>query len=304
MFYLILRRYIMCVIIELENNKDITKREFHAMWQTNSDGAGLCWFDSYGRVRIDKGYLDEEDFWEAYTNLRKRYNGKIGLHFRIGTSGRNTSEFTHPFPISNSYKEMYKRDLTCDAACFHNGIIYYSDKDIDKGTNDTQTYIKHHLYPMWNKRGVTFLDVKKNRAKIERDIVGSKLLIFTKGGRVDRLGEGWIKLRDGVYVSNNCWQWRLDYDMNGNYKYRNYVRDYVYDYDDDYYYNEYNTTFEDNEAFNYQPYEYYDLDTKETMYFDSYEDLYFYRKARKFAKKKYKDGKYRSFIDDLMDGCM
>ncbi len=292
----------MCVIVMLEDNRTITKRELKAMFDVNSDGAGLFYFDNYGRVIIDKGYFDFEDYWQEYSELRKKYSGKIGMHMRISTSGSVTSEFCHPYSLCNSYKEMKKKDLITDCAVAHNGILMW--KDIDAGANDSMHYIKHTIYPMWNKRGVTFLDVKKNRAKIERDIVGSKLLIFTKGGRVDRLGEGWIKLRDGVYVSNNCWQWRLDYDMNGVYKYRNYVRDYVYDYDDDYYYNEYNTTFEDNEAFNYQPYEYYDLDTKETMYFDSYEDLYFYRKARKFAKKKYKDGKYRSFIDDLMDGCM
>ena len=91
----------MCVIICCFS-KRVSPDELNQAQKTNRDGGGIAWVDAdRKRVEFSKG-LDAKEIFELSEKVPFPYI----VHFRSGTSGPDTKEMTHPFPISKGVPTM------------------------------------------------------------------------------------------------------------------------------------------------------------------------------------------------------
>lgn len=142
----------MCIIIAKDKIGRLpTETELKNSFEYNSDGAGFMYVDK-GKVVIDKGYMTYDSFIKHYKALLKQYNNfknkSLVIHCRIGTSGKNSKGNTHPYPITNSIKQLRTKHLAKEnIGIAHNGII--KGYGTATGLNDTQEYISKYLYPLY-----------------------------------------------------------------------------------------------------------------------------------------------------------
>ena len=162
-------------------------------------------------------------FYEAVSKIP--VDSTAFIHCRIGTSGGNTQEMTHPYSLCNDYKEMKKLENKVDFAVAHNGI--FSDfNNKEKDVNDTCIFIKKVLYPLQK--------ASKNIMNDDFDYIinqlmgwSNKIAIMDKDGNFKKYGNGWLE-DDGIFYSNSGYK----PPVYTNYNYKNY---FVHDfYDDDY----------------------------------------------------------------------
>lgn len=322
----------MCVIALIEKDKYLNKKTFDAMWDSNRDGAGLMYVYE-NKVHIDKGYFDREKFWKKYLEVRK-LNVDIALHMRISTSGTVDGAHCHGYPISKDIDDLYATHVECDMGLEHNGILSI-DPDRENNLNDTQTYIRDVLYSFY-KDDKNFLLDNDLREMVEDDIIGSRFCIMEKDNTVWLLGNGWSDY-EGVWVSNTHFTWRLDnkytsyyYDYNSkkSTKYNDFENQksnktytsnvgtkyslsgydnfkYASGYYDDY--DEYTWDDEENVYYSYDEYytEKYLIDkmrNKNKREKDNrlWNDKYMERQVAKNSNRVFG----RSWIDDVMDGCI
>jgi len=194
----------MCIIIAKDKKSRLPKEEeLKNSFEYNSDGAGFMYVDN-GKVVIDKGYMEYDDFINHYRKLLKKYNNfknkSLVIHCRIGTSGKNNKGNTHPYPITNNERLLHKKYTKQDIGIVHNGIIHgYGTK---KGLNDTQEYIIKFLYPLYSN----YKDFYKNddiRDCIER-MTSSKFAILDKNDDVYYIGD--FVEDDGLMFSNDTYK--------------------------------------------------------------------------------------------------
>lgn len=207
----------MCIICAKERNVKMPSDEIiENMWDNNSDGAGVA-VARDGRVIINKGFMKKKSFMKFIKSLRKNHeNDAMLLHFRIATHGGVNKECTHPFPVSQSNKELKKNYVVTDLAVAHNGIIKI---DVEPGLSDTMSFIKKRLFPLKIKTSQFYKD-KKKFGKKEKELQGSRLAFLDKYGNIYKIGE-WEE-KDGIYYSNSS------YDDS----YYKYLYGYGYGYDD------------------------------------------------------------------------
>lgn len=100
----------MCIIV-LNTKEHLSKELLNECWQSNNDGAGLMYAID-GKLNIFKELKSFNTFYEYYSTLRNEFKKiKIGLHFRIATSGKIDVNNVHPFNVNDKLAFM------------HNGII-------------------------------------------------------------------------------------------------------------------------------------------------------------------------------------
>lgn len=252
----------MCVLALIKKDSYIKKEEFYAMFDANPHGGGMA-YKLGDKIHIEKGFFDCDKFWEAYNNVKQTLDVDIAIHFRIATSGEINGNFCHPYTLTNKVNDMYRLSTDADTIVFHNGVLNISVED---GCNDTMTFIKNRLYPLY-KENNNFLMDKYNWLNVSNDISGSRLLVMQSNGNLFMLGNGWTEYRSGLFVSNRNWVYRIKKETSNNY---DYWKSYYEDYDDD---------------------DYYFTD-----------DYYFKRQAQKH--KKQKKGRYKSYIDYLEEGII
>lgn len=226
----------MCIIVAKDKNVelptiDILKRCF----DYNSDGAGFMYVDK-GQVIVDKGYLDWKSFNNRFTTLCKKYDDFKGkalvMHFRIGTSGKNDKGNTHPYIISDNYKDLHKIKISGSLGMAHNGVIHDYTPDINdkRNINDTQNFIMLYVYPLY-KHWKDFYKNEYMRKGLE-DISGSKLVFLDTREDIYYIGD--FKEDKGVKYSNDTYK-KTTYGYGGTGKgYYNSWRDwedYDYSYD-------------------------------------------------------------------------
>ena len=208
----------MCVIVYAKKGVDIpTEEQIRAMWSANPDGAGYAYTTRKG-VKYSKGFMTVEELLKELEPQRERLkNTEFGIHFRIGTSGKNDKHTTHPFPVTTKYHELREIEGTVPAVLFHNGVV--ADGGLtDKNSSDTQDFTIA-MAPLLNK----YTHSKARDYFIEELLGTSKLLILYKGNRVKMYGK-WEK--DGeLYVSNIYYQ----YKSSGYSRYSRYYDDDEYD---------------------------------------------------------------------------
>lgn len=195
----------MCIIIVKDKKmRTPSEKELKRAFESNQDGAGFMYTDN-GKVIIDKGYMVYEDFIREYKNLCKRFNNfknkSLVIHCRIGTSGTNTPGNTHPYPLTNSIKNMQKIDNKCDIGIAHNGIIH-DFVPASSEYNDTQEFIKEFVYKLY-KFDNNFYTRTYYRDLI-KDISGSKFAILDKDDNLYLIGD--YLFDNNLKFSNNSYK--------------------------------------------------------------------------------------------------
>lgn len=194
----------MCIIIAKDKKSRLPKEEeLRNSFIYNSDGAGFMYVDN-GKVVIDKGYMNWEDFIKRYYVLLAKYNDfknkSLVIHCRIGTSGKNIKDNTHPYPITNSTRLLKTTKLSnCDIGIVHNGII--RDYGTTDGLNDTQEYISTFLYPIYESKKDFYKD--KGLVRGIKTMTNSKFAILDKEDKIHYIGD--FIDDDGLKFSNNSY---------------------------------------------------------------------------------------------------
>jgi predicted glutamine amidotransferase len=97
----------------------MTFKEFENCFNSNRDGVGFG-FNKKGKQFYVKGFMDIKSAWNFYKGIP---NISHVVHFRLGTSGENIPELTHPF-IASELSPLPLRYIGDAPLIFHNGIIF------------------------------------------------------------------------------------------------------------------------------------------------------------------------------------
>lgn len=195
----------MCIIIAKDKNGRLpSEEELKNSFEYNSDGAGFMYIKN-GKVVIDKGYMTYNAFLKHYKKLLEEFdnfkNKSLVIHCRIGTSGKNIKENTHPYPISDNKRHLRAKHLSNEEiGIVHNGII--SGYGTATGLNDTQEFIIKYLYPLYSH----YKDFYKNSDimyGIEK-ITNSKFVILDSTDTLYYVGE--FVDDKGLYFSNESYK--------------------------------------------------------------------------------------------------
>lgn len=197
----------MCILIVKPQNRLVPSREIlKECFDRNPDGAGICYAKN-NQIVLKKGFMTFEEFFVEANKIPTESSALI--HCRIGTSGGNVPELTHPYPLTNNIKELKRTQMVIKGskdspkyAVGHNGIFYeYNNRD--DGINDTCAFIANILYPL-NISVSNLLD--KNLDAIINKLVGtSKIAILRTDGEIAMFGDGWIE-DNGIFYSNNTYK--------------------------------------------------------------------------------------------------
>lgn len=191
----------MCVIAAKPAGIDMPKDDYiENMWFRNSDGAGLM-YTLNGKVHIEKGFMDYENFLGRLEELKEHDLKKIPMvmHFRITTHGGTKPENCHPFPISDSVGILSKLRQTADIGVAHNGIIDITPR---KGISDTMEYIISQLYPL--HRACPKFYENKWLMKMVSNAIESKMAFLTAQGDIYTIGD--FITDEGIKYSNNSFR--------------------------------------------------------------------------------------------------
>lgn len=177
----------MCIAILKTKNGTITDEELRNSFENNSDGAGIAYTHN-NELRIVKGIFDVETFIKTVRQAEKLADNNMLIHCRIGTSGLNDKENTHPFVINNNI------------CLIHNGILHV---DVPKGSkiNDTQIFINSYMKGIKNS---TIMNNKTYHTILE-DMIGSsnKFVIMNNKGEFTIINEKAGNWENGCWFSNN-----------------------------------------------------------------------------------------------------
>lgn len=206
----------MCVICAKPIGvKPPTKAKLEAMFNKNPDGAGYMYADG-NKVHIVKGFMSFSKFYKNIEKLYKTINPtetSIVYHFRITTSGGSIPQNCHPFPVSDSLKDLQKTNFNTDLGVAHNGVINITPMP---ETSDIMTFITRELSKLY-KSVPNFLR-DKNLLEMIESRIESKLCFLEPNGRITTIGD-FILDDDATLVSNR-------YYLNTS---KFYTYDYVYD---------------------------------------------------------------------------
>ena len=197
----------MCIIVAKDKKSKLPSMDtLETCFNHNSDGAGLMYVDK-GQVVIDKGFMTFKELKKKLEVLYKKFdnfkNKALVLHFRIGTSGTNTKENTHPYCISSDYRDLHKTKIFCDLGIAHNGIInQYTPIKNKHNTNDTQEFIMKYLTPIYEH----YRDFYKNEYILDglSDITNSRLVFLDTKENLYYVGD--FVEENGIKYSNTSYQ--------------------------------------------------------------------------------------------------
>lgn len=245
----------MCIIVAKEKGIEIPSRKtLKSCFDNNGDGAGFMYVNK-NKVVIDKGYMDFDTFYKRLQKIDKKFdlkNKALVMHFRIGTSGENDRETTHPFPISNKVEDLKSIYIKSDLGMVHNGIIdNYTYID---NLSDTQTFIKDFVYELkgLNKdfyKKQSILDMLSRITKSKLCFLDTNEKLYYVGDFIEDSG---VKYSNGTYKES-----RYTY-LSDNTKWKKYTptltkeKDlsgegsiFEDDYDDDFYFDKYDRDIND-----------------------------------------------------------
>lgn len=229
----------MCIIVAKKIGADVPDFDIlRNCFENNPDGAGFMYLNpKTKKVQIYKGFMEFEKLQEklkaVYNELGNTKNIPFVYHFRIGTSGGNLAENTHPYPLGRNIDNYKKLDFACNIGVAHNGVISkYTPKGKNKRKmNDTQLYIykKMYKYSFMSK-------YKTNKVKemIKKE-TGSKFAILDTTGEIELVGD--FNEKNNIFYSNYSYQ-KKTYNYNDLYDLGFY---------ENYYYNKYNSRYFKNE---------------------------------------------------------
>ena len=126
----------MCLIINREENQEITEEFIRDVAQRNSDGWGFMYNHPVNDKVIVKRGLKLEEFFEQFQPVQERDIPCV-IHFRMKTHGAVNLENCHPFEVTKGVYFM------------HNGTIDVDIPKKDSGKlSDTNVFVRDILKPM------------------------------------------------------------------------------------------------------------------------------------------------------------
>ena len=174
----------MCVICVKPKSASFPSNEILSnCYDNNPDGAGIMYIKK-GKVKIDKGFMNKQDFFKHIDKLKKEfkdYNDKEFIfHFRIATSGLTDKKTCHPFPISDRVADLQNTSLYTDLGVVHNGVI----PEYVKGSklSDSQNFVRDAIYPLY-KLDKNYLS-NKSLIDITDNLCGGKLALMNRKGYI------------------------------------------------------------------------------------------------------------------------
>lgn len=194
----------MCIIVAKEKNVKLpSKNTLKTCFENNQDGAGIMYVKN-NKVVIDKGYMTFNSFYKRIKQLKKEFNSDLTdkamvFHFRIGTSGGNIKENTHPFPISSNINDLKALHIISNVAVAHNGII---SGYVYGNLSDTQNFIKDFLEPL-KELNKNFYKNDKILNIIDKEL-GGKLAILDTKETITYIGS--FETENGVKYSNSTYK--------------------------------------------------------------------------------------------------
>jgi len=201
----------MCIIAICQGNY-LKEEEIQKMWHSNNHGAGIVWWN--GGLKMKKGFMKLKKLLNFYSSIK--FCTHI-IHFRSATSGSIIPSLTHPFLVKTSRGPAY---------LFHNGIwsdyIRFQNFLILKGVIKENEDVSDTL--VLSRVLSEIYDVEKICRFLEK-LEGSKFVLALKDEYI-KIGD-FQKLRDGIEVSNNAWNYQKDLDFWGNY-YKSLRRDWYF----------------------------------------------------------------------------
>lgn len=193
----------MCIIAIKPKNVAMPTREIlERMFDKNPDGAGVVYTTTKNTIKIVKGIMSKNEF--VKTCERIPTTAVAILHTRISTSGGVSKELTHPYKLTNDFKELRKlnAEISEGYAVAHNGV--FSEFGAMFEANDTMQFIATYLTALKelkeNANG-TILD-KDIKPIINKLVSGSRLVIIDNFGNWEKYGNNWEEY-NGVYYSNS-----------------------------------------------------------------------------------------------------
>lgn len=194
----------MCVITIVEGPRRPTEVEIKAMWDSNKYGGGLA-FREKGGVSWEKA-LSLEQMQKRNTELPFPYV----LHFRIPSSGGDTTQLCHPFPVTRTVSLDFKGH-TKGEVLFHNGTWSEWHSQSKQWLAASMGKIKALPGPWSDSRAMAFWAYHFGDQIFEvPELWGirEKVVLFTPSGEIKVYGEGWSEV-DGLVVSNEGWCFRV-----------------------------------------------------------------------------------------------
>lgn len=197
----------MCIAIASPIGTPIPSKAYlKECFKNNSDGAGIA-FNNDGVVKIYKGFMSFENFYQVLRSLDTEYHLEdrgVLLHCRITTHGGTCKEMTHPFPISRKENKLKKKRCVANYAIVHNGIIDLTSTEAKKRNkmSDTAVFVQEYLSLIASNPG--WFNNEKNIKLIE-ELIGSKMAILDGEGNI-KMTSGFTKDEDGNYYSNSTYK--------------------------------------------------------------------------------------------------
>lgn len=115
-------------------------RTINAMWQGNSDGAGIAYSRPGDRVvNIEKGFMKLKALRSALGSLQFGVDDMVVLHFRWATHGLTDEGNCHPFPLSRNIVSLRALHGQFPCAVAHNGV--FGNMATHETLSDTQKFI-------------------------------------------------------------------------------------------------------------------------------------------------------------------
>lgn len=192
----------MCVIVYKPFNKQCpTEEQLKLCWERNPHGAGFAILmqDDQEQYywKVHKGLMEWEDFLSAWQAEDITDENCAVLHFRIKSKGEVNKKQTHPFVISDKFKDMTKLKFDTDTIVFHNGTC---GKGAGKAGNDTMVFIQDIIHPLDKYRDDTKLKAILNKLlddTHDRWFIAHRTVVEKYGV--------WTEV-DGCWYSNTLWK--------------------------------------------------------------------------------------------------
>jgi len=109
----------MCVIAISEEGKKISRKDFRNMWESNSHGFGIAYYNEKdGLIYVKKGIIDEIEAWKFYESIPQTPHI---IHFRLASAGSRIPQLCHPFRVD--LVDTQELEYKACAVLFHNGTV-------------------------------------------------------------------------------------------------------------------------------------------------------------------------------------
>ena len=228
----------MCVAVFKPKNIQLPSRQtLKNCFDRNRDGAGFALYRD-NKIQIHKGFMDFDQFYNAFLNEKPKKQQNILIHFRIATHGLVDKGNTHPFPVTNNFQEMRNTNYSYDGkVLIHNGVFHYPKQFMEKYDSngkysDTMVFSRvlfdnlQNLKKQKAVQNLTKLGLQESIAmtlvgykndeqiysNISQQIAYSKVAIMNEDGSVLKYGN-WLQY-NGCYFSNRSFE---SYTYTNNY---------------------------------------------------------------------------------------